>query len=116
MLSAVGVSVEYFYCCGRLSKTTFSIGEARGSNAKTSHRADNCCKTTKASFKVKDQHVGANALHLNAEPFAVAIVAQHLTALPAPEVVSRSVNAFYAHGPPERQQLPIYLLNCTYRI
>jgi len=113
LLSAIGVSASSFYCCGIKTSTTFSLGDASTSHAKT--KADNCCKTTKQSFKVKDNHFGSDALSLSVKFFPAtmeASVPYELNAEPFTEIQT----AFNSHAPPFRQHEPIYILNCTYLI
>ncbi|HWZ34623.1 MAG TPA: hypothetical protein VNW51_00610 [Mucilaginibacter sp.] len=114
LLSAVGVSAEHFFCCGKLASTAFSFGDTKTPVVKGTAKADNCCKTTKQSFKVKDSHVGADVYHVDAS--WVATITQPAPALPAPVVQELIAATYQAHGPPERQHTPIYILNCTYRI
>lgn len=114
LLSAVGVSAEHFYCCGKLASTTLSLGDSQPPVVKVNVKAENCCKTTKQSFKVKDNHVNAGASSIGLT--WVAVIAQSVPTLPEPAVQEHTDIIRYAHAPPERQQTPIYILNCTYRI
>lgn len=115
LLSAVGVSAEHFYCCGKLAGTTFSFGDSGHPVVKASVKAENCCKTTQQSFKVKDNHVGAAASPI--APMAwIAVLTQPKPALSEPMVQENRAVIYQPHGPPNRQQIPIYILNSTYRI
>lgn len=115
MLSVFGVSASSFYCCGMLKSTTLSIGEVHGADTKAPLTKDNCCKHTKQTFKVKDNHFGSDALSLSVKFVPANIVnivhftfnAEPLTVIPT---------AFNSHAPPFGQHTPIYTLNCTYRI
>jgi hypothetical protein len=113
LLSAIGVSASSFYCCGILKSTTFSIGD-HGSDNKVAAKTDHCCKTTKQSFKVKDNHYGAGTFSLSAKFFPV-ILPFSLVKL-NDDPYTRVYTAFNSHAPPFRQHAPVYLLNCTYRI
>jgi hypothetical protein len=115
LLSAVGVSASSFYCCGVLKSTTLSIGEVHNTDAKAPATNSNCCKHTKQTFKVKDNHFGANAFSLSAKVFQAIIgTATAIELNTAPIIVVAT--AFNSHAPPFRQHTPIYTLNCTYRI
>jgi len=114
LLSAVGVSVEHFYCCGKLASTTFILGDTHHPVVKGLAKTDDCCKTTKQSFRVKDNHVGVSGSSI--VPTWVAVMMQLVPALPEPAVQEYTGITYRVHGPPERQQTPIYILNCTYRI
>lgn len=114
LLSATGVSAERFYCCGKLARTTFAIGDSGNTENNKISKVHKCCKTTKRTFKVKDSHVGSGGLFV--AKVAPAALPPVILCLPA---VSEStpVNwASRANAPPDRQQIPVYILNCTYRI
>jgi hypothetical protein len=112
LLSAIGISAERYYCCGKLTYTTYSIGEIQHTDAKSN---DKCCKTTKRSFKIKDSHVNGNASSMIAKTMPVILTPFTLDLKSVSEVELPHL-AFNANAPPGRQQTPIYILNCTYRI
>ncbi|MGN6181897.1 MAG: HYC_CC_PP family protein [Mucilaginibacter sp.] len=115
LLSATGVSAERFYCCGKLTHTTYSLGEGQHNDGKTGTIADKCCKTAKQSFKIKDSHIGGNPLSITAKIMPVVLPSFTLS-LKQVTMLEPSYLAFNANAPPERQQTPAYILNCTYRI
>jgi hypothetical protein len=113
LLSAVGVSATSFYCCGILKTTSLSIGADHESDKII--KGDNCCKTTKQSFKVKDNHFGSDALSHSVKFFPALMETTIPSELNSEPFVA-SHNAFNSHAPPFGQHTPIYTLNCTYRI
>jgi len=113
LLSATGVTAEHFYCCGKLAHTSFSIGD-NGGNDKNQAKTDNCCKTTKQSFKVKDQHIVAKTFDLQAKVFAA--LQPGLIKFQPVAVYGRLIPVYQANAPPQPQLPSIYILNCTYRI
>ncbi|MFA6086330.1 hypothetical protein [Mucilaginibacter sp.] len=115
LLSASGITVSSFYCCGKLESTSVSFDSAQKTACKMATGMPGCCKTKTQLFKVKDQHVGSQALSLNAGLFHAII--------PACSIFDFSVysfkpdyTAFNSHAPPDWPQAPVYILNCTYRI
>lgn len=74
-----------------------------------------CCKTKTQLLKVKDQHVGSQALSLNANLFQ-AIIPAGLTIDFSAHRSNFERTAFNIHAPPDWPQAPVYILNCTYRI
>jgi hypothetical protein len=113
LLSAIGVSASSFYCCGLRTSTTFSLGDVSASNSQT--KADNCCKTTKQSFKVKDNHFGSGSFSLLTKFFPALHQPDTFLSLNTKSFTAVHA-AFNSHAPPFRQRGPIYILNCTYRI
>ncbi len=114
LLSAIGVSASRFYCCGILKTTNLTIGVNHESEKITSI-GDDCCKTTKQSFKVKDNHFGADASSLSFKSFPAVtyiITPFELNAEPFTFIYT----AFSKHAPPCGHDTPIYTLNCNYRI
>lgn len=114
LLSAIGVSASSFYCCGILKTTTFSIGAVHDNGQKVV-KGDNCCKTTKQSFKVKDNHFSSDAFSLSVQFFPAIVETSTEFKLNA-EPFSVIHTAFNSHAPPLGEHTPIYTLNCTYRI
>lgn len=112
-LSATGVSAERFYCCGKLAHTSFTIGDS-GNSENNKGKADHCCKTTKQSFKIKDQHVGEKTYNPQTKAFVALLPAvpefQFVAFCVIPQVT------YQTNAPPKRQQTQIYILNCTYLI
>jgi hypothetical protein len=110
LLSCVGIGVSRFYCCGKLASVTLTY-------AAQDHTGDkgNCCKHESKSFKLKDSHVTANALVLNQLMPAILPVPVYLTAL---EQTAEQVTQtkYRANAPPDNPAVPIYTINCAYRI
>lgn len=109
LLSCVGIGVNRFYCCGKLTSVKLTY-------ATTDHTdKGNCCKHDVKSFKVKDTHV-------NSAPFALTDVSPVILPSLSTWIVVISVKqqmtviGYQSHAPPGSTATPIYTLNCTYRI
>ncbi|MEO8948950.1 MAG: hypothetical protein ABI308_11125 [Mucilaginibacter sp.] len=109
LLSLVGIGVNRFYCCGKLTSVTLTYASADHTDK------DNCCKHESKSFKIKDSHVTVNTIVLSQSALAL---------LPTP-AYQAEVNILFeqidhinyqANAPPGNPDIPIYTLNCTYRI
>jgi hypothetical protein len=115
LLSALGISVSSFYCCGKLESTSISFNSAQKTMCKMATGMPGCCKTKTQLLKVKDQHVGSQALSLNVNLFH-AIIPAYSTLDFSVYSFKSEYFAFNSHAPPDWPQAPVYILNCTYRI
>jgi hypothetical protein len=112
-IASFGVSLNYFYCCGKLKTISFV---AKG-NSKTckGNKGKGCCKNEKVTVKLKTDHKTCDDVKCNCDaPLSVAII-QHN---------DYAVNSFYsAHltTPLYKRPPPNYLpkrnlLFCVFRI
>ncbi|MCS2159594.1 hypothetical protein MUU47_00185 [Scandinavium sp. H11S7] len=114
-LSTLGIGVKQFYCCGKLKSTDVSFVQKDTKDNCSKGSMGGCCKTKFQSLKVKDSHVGADA---------TATPVKHLTdlhlfttAFEMPLLASKPLDIANAtHAPPLHHGVPIYILNCVYRI
>lgn len=114
LLSLVGIGVNRFYCCGKLASVTLTYATPDNYGNETGKK-DNCCKHEKQSFKVKDSHVNADFLTL------AQILPAMLPVAPiwaTPSIATQKVNliTYWANAPPDNPAVPIYTINCAYRI
>lgn len=114
LFSAIGVTVTSSYCCGSLESTSLSIGENYGGHPRSLPDANNCCKTTKQTFKVKDQHLASGTLFhfVKSAPFVSSSITERNDCVAEVE----ECPVFNSHAPPKWQSTPIYTWNCTYRV
>jgi len=110
----MGMSVNRSYCCGKLISVSSSFGAGDNSNS-TSAKKNKCCGYEKQSFKVKDSHFSVASFSLN-HPFPVIIPS---FAGVANEFVISTLYTkivYKGNAPPGHSNIPVYTLNCTYRI
>jgi hypothetical protein len=109
LLSLVGIGVNRFYCCGKLASVTLTYASADHTDK------DNCCKHESKSFKIKDSHVTVNALILNQLIPTILPVSNYLI---ADDLLMEQANHtnYQANAPPDNPAVPIYTINCSYRI
>jgi hypothetical protein len=113
LLSSLGMSVDRFYCCGKLASVSYSIGAAE--NGDKSAKKDNCCDHQKQSFRIKDSHFSAASISIN-HP-APAIVPSFISLVNEPVVSILHTQIVYkGNAPPGHSDIPVYTLNCAYRI
>jgi hypothetical protein len=109
LLSLVGIAVNRFYCCGKLTSVTLTYTSADHTDK------DNCCKHETKSFRVKDSHVTVNTTVLS--PAAPALLPE-LAYQTSATILAEHDNhtSHQANAPPGNPDIPIYTLNCAYRI
>lgn len=113
LISCLGMSANRFYCCGKLASTTFSFGA--GDNNSRPNTKDKCCGHEKQSFKIKDNHFNASSFSLtHTAPAALPslISFDHTIAV----TLLQEQIVYNGNAPPGYTAVPVYTLNCTYRI
>ncbi len=114
LLSCLGLGVNRFYCCGKLASVTFLYG-APDHTGKRSANKDNCCKNEQQSFKIKDSHVHVAALSLTTPIPAVLPCFIHQDNEAIASLLQASI-VYKGNAPPGHADIPVYTLNCAYRI
>ena len=115
-LTTLGIGIRQFYCCGKLKSTSLTLVQEFKEKCKNSDGMKGCCKTQFKSLKVKDSHINADGITVLVKHFTELHLATPLFEVKAPAnepvVVANASNA----PPPKLHGVPIYILNCTYRI
>ncbi|MGF7082129.1 HYC_CC_PP family protein [Mucilaginibacter sp. UYCu711] len=109
LLSLVGIGVNRFYCCGKLTSVTLTYASANHTDK------GNCCKHESKSFKIKDSHVTGNTTVLSPSIAAILPTPAYLNAVNIFIEQATPIN-YQANAPPGNVDIPIYTLNCAYRI
>jgi len=112
--SLVGVAVNRFYCCGKLASVTITYG-ASDSNGDKSAKKDHCCKHKIQNFKVNDSHFNVASFSFDHPLPAIIPGVIHLDNDQIFKVLPATV-AYNGNAPPGYSNIPVYTLNCTYRI
>jgi hypothetical protein len=113
IVSCMGMSVDRFYCCGKLASISYSLGAAE--NVAKSSKKDKCCNHENQSFKVKDSHFSAASLSLS-HPWPTTITS-FISVADEPVVSTLHTKiAYKGNAPPGHSDIPAYTLNCAYRI
>jgi hypothetical protein len=109
LLSCVGIGVNRFYCCGKLASVKLTYATVDHTDK------DNCCKHESKNFKVKDSHVNAASFALG--QLSPALLPELVTWNSLSISTRQTISTGYkANAPPGNPDIPIYTLNCTYRI
>lgn len=113
IISCLGMSVNRFYCCGKLASVSYNLGAPE--NSDKSAKQHKCCDHQKQSFKVKDSHFSAASFSLN-HPLP-AIVPSLISLADEPVVgILHTKIVYKGNAPPGHSDIPVYTLNCAYRI
>jgi hypothetical protein len=108
-----GMSVKEFYCCGKLKSVSVSFNIFSKSKQT---KDDGCCKTKYHSAKVKDNHIASDKVVFNAKKIVVAPVNFNIL-VPFVFANQKIVLSNEINGPPILyERVPVYILNCNYRI
>ncbi|MGC4099939.1 HYC_CC_PP family protein [Ferruginibacter sp.] len=114
-LSVLGIGVKQFYCCGKLKSTSLTLVQEAKEKCSNSAAMKGCCKTKFKTLKLKDSHVntdaGSVAFTKHFSELDIPVTAFSFT-VPVTETV---VLANTSHAPPDRT-VPVYIMNCVYRI
>jgi len=110
--SVYGVTINKFYCCGKLANVSLSASYLSKTDSKTV--GSGCCKTIKESFKVKDHHFSAKTELTLKNSFALITPVFFVPAAPE-RITLREVIAYNSQAPPV-QHHPLYILYSNYRI
>jgi len=115
LLSALGVVADSYYCHGKLQSTSMVIQRASLPDCKMHDQMKNCCKTKKQFFKVSDLHIYAATFSLDTKLFPVIQVPYLLSQINISAAVQEFSNN-NINAPPKSIAIPVYTLNCNYRI
>lgn len=113
-LSAFGVSLKEFYCCGKLKSITVIVADEGKDKCGKADSKDGCCKTKYQFFKVKDKHLTTVDLTTPVKHFTDIVffksIYQSLLLPHRVQVISGSLS------PPLHTGVPIYISNCVFRV
>ena len=115
LLSVTGTTIDKFYCCGKLKKTSifFKLQQSKPCSKKKAMKG--CCQYYESFYKVKDTH--QSGLYTTA-PAPYFIEANY-----SYSEVNYNISQYlpisktnYANGPPPLLSQPsIYIRNCNFR-
>jgi hypothetical protein len=114
-LSSMGIGLREFYCCGKLKSVHITLSQQETAKCGKGDENSGCCKVKHQFFKVKDKHLLSDYEFTASKHFSQLIT----PALPL------EANSFYTpefktshniHAPPLEKGIPIFILNCVYRI
>ena len=115
LLSVTGASIDHFYCCGKLKKTSLFFNLSKNSCSKKKGMKG-CCKYEESFYKVKDNHETSIYTALS---LPVKILPDYLLAINTDVAINTSKGdyLYYPNSPPPLLNKPtLFLLNCNFRI
>src|SRR5438128_457020 len=114
-MATLGVGINQFYCCGQLKSINISLAHKSTQQCASENEKDGCCKTKYQSIKVKDNHVAAHSVTIPARHFSDHLI-NECSFEPGLLIIQRIHFTYASHAPPVHVKVPVYILNCTYRI
>ncbi len=116
LVSASGIVLSKFYCCGKLKEISFFMCPHVGNDCPKAEKTPGCCDTRNTYIKVKDVHTGIPQLKI-----ALSDPGKTFSSFCSSVPVLQSPNTpavAYAtiHAPPWPGKRPVYLTVCNFRI
>ena len=112
LISCLGMGIDRFYCCGKLASVKLVYGASDTETGKA--KKVNCCRNEVRNFKINDTHFGGISFSLT-DPLPV--VLQHVSfSLSTLYPTANNSVVHYSNAPPGHPDIPVYTLNCAYRI
>ena len=113
--ASFGFSVKQFYCCHQLKSTSIAFTPSTDKKCGMDDKMDNCCKTKYTYCKVKDNHFGESAFTGLSNNYSM--IALQSFEKPNPFTIQVfSILPFYSNPPHLHRAIPIYKLDCIFRI
>lgn len=115
-----GATVHFHYCMGKLvswgleKQSTGKVCEFCGM-PKTAAKKKSCCKDTAQQAKVEKSQKVNQAVYKFEQP-ATAIVLPEFFVNYQLEIPVKITREALSNAPPDGQQIPVFIKNCTYRI
>ena len=115
LLATMGFSLQHFFCCCKLTSTTFSLIQNEKQKCSKGNEKSGCCDSKYEFFKVKDNYITADVVSNPGKYF----IDLHLYTLLFPDisfVSQKTTIAYKSNAPPLETGVPIYIYNCVFRI
>ncbi len=116
---ASGATVHFHYCMGELvrlglSKPEKSKCSSCGMSLKEGNKKS-CCKNEYKQAKT-DQSQKASSSQFDFKQFPAMVVNAVIWEISEKPLIFELDKATLSNGPPERQSVPVFIRNCTFRI
>jgi hypothetical protein len=115
LLSCTGITVGRLYCCGKLIAVSLNLGSLDQPEKKSEKTKDSCCNNIKQTFKIKDAHFNTDIISIH---HSIPVLFSGFSVF---RLLERAINlpitdTYLDSAPPCISLMPIYTLNCSYRI
>ncbi|MVT42377.1 hypothetical protein GO495_17425 [Chitinophaga oryziterrae] len=114
--AACGVSIKQFYCCGKLKSVSFAFKEDKKENCHKDREKSGCCENKYHILKVKDNHITTDNVLNPTKYFTDLHIFPSSYQSPVLTVFQQINPANPGNAPPLHYGVPVYILNCIYRI
>lgn len=117
LVAATGINGSAHYCAGRLASVSFGWKPAKNCACGSENTKSDCCQDKNFSISFNDDHQKSQQAYIDFSGPADRQSAKP-TSYYFPLFTSSCgrTDTFSFHQPPERKQLPLYLLNRVIRI
>jgi len=115
LVSCVGIAVNRYYCCGKLASVKLVYGELAKNSHQKGKKRPACCRNEVKTFKINDTYFNSQAYILG-NPSPVTLPYFTLVDFKLQTALPQAVITYYAKAPPGSPHVPIYTLDCDYRI
>jgi hypothetical protein len=110
-----GFGVKQFFCCYKLKSTSIAFAPSIEKKCGMDDKMGNCCKTKYTYCKVKDIHFGKSSFK-GLENNCYMVSFQPFVAINTFTEQIFAAVAYNSKPPPLQQAIPIYKLDCSFRI
>nr|WP_121271483.1 hypothetical protein [Pedobacter schmidteae] len=114
-----GASVHFHYCMGKLvswglEKQSRKVCDFCGM-PKAESKKKSCCKDVEQQAKVEKSQKASQTIY-KFDQLSTAIILPELFVYNQQPIPVKITREALSNAPPDGQQIPVYLKNCTYRI
>ncbi|KIO78246.1 hypothetical protein TH53_04305 [Pedobacter lusitanus] len=114
--ASFGLSVKQFYCCGQLSSVSLDLEQSINEQHSESSEKGRCCEN---QFRnIKGSHIlsaqSASPAKCLKSQFLLNFITLYQGLIPVTAEYLTAVHP--GNAPPITGNIPVYILNCTYRI
>lgn len=114
-LSTFGFSLKGFYCCGNLKSVSVAFVDNSKNKCGKGDNKEGCCKTKYQYLKVKDNHLATGQL-TNPVKYTKDLISYNSNCQNTTFIAEANKNINVSHAPPLNNSVPIYILNCVFRV
>jgi|GEM_PF-308616 hypothetical protein len=111
--STTGISINEFYCCGKLKSVSFTFKDEKNGSCKKENVKSDCCKNKHQYFKVYDAHLYSTIAKQSSVSISITFT------LPFTEYASPlkdHARILGVHSPPIDSSPPAYIQYCVFRV
>jgi hypothetical protein len=114
-LSSTGMTLHFYYCCGKLDKVNFISAEVKHCNKAKQYTAPEkqCCDNKEISLKITSEQTPGKILYSSVQFIADKATPPDSSLSSPIETIKLTPEVF---APPPLSSPPLFILNCVFRI